>query len=91
MTVSNIGRVPRTNVLNSRNTLIVDVESRLSEYRRILTKQRTHAGVHSELWECLFLADLYCIGARLLKSNVSKEFMDIIAVETIFFIEVTIE
>ena len=67
--VSKIGRMPRMNVSNSRtcNTLTVDVESRLSEYRRMPAKRRT--GVDSE-W---VLADLDSIVPRFLMSNMSNE------------------
>ena len=65
VTVSNIGRVPRIKVLNSENALIVEVESRLCEHRRMPAKQ----------WRSIsrLLFDLNCIGPLGLKSNVSVE------------------
>ena len=40
VTVNNIGRVPRMNILKSRNALFVDVVSKLSEYPRMPAKRR---------------------------------------------------
>ena len=66
VTVSNVARVTKMNVLNSGNLLIGDVASTLSEYRRMTAKRP--AGLDTES-ERLFLADLDCINPRHLKSN----------------------